>query len=72
MSGCELLWNLNVDAEYLPTCPYGSPKSHVRINHFLLVHQRADDEALIRLPQITLFRVASPILVKSMTVSFKS
>src|SRR6218665_1444229 len=37
-----------------------------------LLHQRTDDEALVRLLQTTLFLVASPILVKSMFFSFRS
>src|SRR6218665_2967464 len=39
---------------------------------FSLFHQRADDEALTRLLQTSLFLVASPILVKSMFFSFRS
>src|SRR6218665_2203673 len=39
---------------------------------FSLFHQRADDEALTRLLQTSLFLVASPILVKSMFLSFRS
>src|SRR6218665_3901017 len=37
-----------------------------------LLHQRTDDEALVRLLQTTLFLVASPILVQSMFFSFRS
>src|SRR6218665_3679733 len=39
---------------------------------FSLFHQRADDEALTRFLQTSLFLVASPILVKSMFLSFRS
>src|SRR6218665_15025 len=39
---------------------------------FSLFHQRADDEVLTRLIQISLFLVASPILVKSIFFSFRS
>src|SRR6218665_2132407 len=39
---------------------------------FSLFHQRADDEALTRFLQTSLFLVASPILVKSMFFSFRS
>src|SRR6218665_884231 len=39
---------------------------------FSLFHQRADDEALTRLLQTPLFLVASPILVKSIFLSFRS
>src|SRR6218665_1964802 len=39
---------------------------------FSLLHQRADDEALTRLLQTSLFLVASPILVKSMFFLFRS
>src|SRR6218665_2249456 len=38
---------------------------------FSLLHQRADDEALTRLLQTSLFLVVSPILVKSMFFSFR-
>src|SRR6218665_3373605 len=37
-----------------------------------LFHQRADDEALTRLLQTSLFLVASPILAKSMFFMFRS
>src|SRR6218665_731815 len=40
--------------------------------YFSLFHQRADDEALTRFLQTSLFLVASPILVKSMFLSFRS
>src|SRR6218665_2716454 len=39
---------------------------------FSLFHQRADDEALTRCLQTSLFLVASPILFKSMFLSFRS
>src|SRR6218665_2880245 len=39
---------------------------------FSLFHQHADDEALTRFLQTSLFLVASPILVKSMLLSFRS
>src|SRR6218665_1534973 len=39
---------------------------------FSLFHQRADDEALTRFLQTSLSLVASPILVKSMFLSFRS
>src|SRR6218665_1349393 len=39
---------------------------------FSLFHQRADDEALTRFLQTSLFLIASPILVKSMFLSFRS
>src|SRR6218665_1014681 len=39
---------------------------------FSLFHQRAEDEALTRFLQTSLFLVASPILVKSMFLSFRS
>src|SRR6218665_1116796 len=42
------------------------------IFYFSLFHQRADDEALTRFLQTFLFLVASPILVKSMFLSFRS
>jgi len=44
------------------------------LNNFLFsfFHQQADDEALTRLLQISLFLVASPILVKSMFFFFRS
>src|SRR6218665_1950168 len=41
-------------------------------NIFSLFHQRADDEALTRFLQTSVFLVASPILVKSMFFSFRS
>src|SRR6218665_1590547 len=39
---------------------------------FLLLYRRADNEALTRLLQTSLFLVAFPILVKSMFFSFRS
>jgi len=39
---------------------------------FSLFHQHADNEALTRLLQTTMFLVASPILVKLMFFSFRS
>src|SRR6218665_820876 len=39
---------------------------------FSLFHQRADDEALTRFLQTSVFLVASPILVKSMFFPFRS
>src|SRR6218665_2551391 len=39
---------------------------------FPLIHQRADDEALTKLLQTSLFLVVSPILVKSIFFSFRS
>src|SRR6218665_3420963 len=38
---------------------------------FSVFHQRADDEALTRLLQTSLFLVASPFLVKPMFLSFR-
>src|SRR6218665_57433 len=45
---------------------------YIVVFFFSLFHQRADDEALTRFLQTSLFLVASPILVKSMFFSFRS
>src|SRR6218665_991815 len=67
---------LNV-IEYLYSTPSryllrGALSAQASSFFFSLFHQRADDEALTRFLQTSLFLVASPILVKSMFHSFRS
>src|SRR6218665_2921758 len=56
-----------------PLIPIKSmPRDELSEIFFSLFHQRADNEALTRFLQTFLFLVPSPILVKSMFLSFRS
>src|SRR6218665_478444 len=62
-------WGKTIDIIFIDTCIDTAISSSF---FFSLFHQRADDDALTRFLQTSLFLVASPILVKSMFLSFRS
>src|SRR6218665_1178619 len=62
-------WGKTIDIIFIDTCIDTAISSSFFSSLF---HQRADDDALTRFLQTSQFLVASPILVKSMFLSFRS